>query len=77
LGSLLGSQVESKEARRRRWTREALSTSPFSTSAVVVRMIFGGIGVIMRTPDGKQGAGKEEQPDFFFSQGEQKRPAHN
>jgi hypothetical protein len=46
-------------------------------SAVTMWMIFGGIGVIMRTPGGKQDAGKEEQPDFFFSQGKQKRSVHN
>jgi hypothetical protein len=46
-------------------------------SAVTMWMILGTIGGVMRAPGGKQGAGKEEQPDFFFSQGKHKRSVHN
>ena len=45
-------------------------------SAVMMWMLFGSIGVIMRTPGGKQCAGKEKQLEFFFSKAEQKRSIH-
>jgi len=40
---------------------------------VMVWMILGSIGALMRTPNGKQCTGKEKQSEFFFSQAEQKR----
>jgi hypothetical protein len=40
-------------------------------SAVMMWMIVGTIGGIMRTPGSKQCAGNEKQPQFSFPPGEQ------
>jgi hypothetical protein len=50
-----------------------LFPSTASVSVVMVWMILGSIGALMRTPNGKQCTGKEKQSEFFFSQAEQKR----
>jgi hypothetical protein len=54
-----------------------LFPSTASVSVVMVWMILGSIGALMRTPNGKQCTGKEKQSAFFFSQAEQKRSVHN
>jgi hypothetical protein len=46
-------------------------------SMMMMRMILGTIGGVMCAPGGKQGTGKEKQPQFSFSQSEQKRSVHN
>jgi len=46
-------------------------------SVMMMWMILGTIGGVMGAPGGKQGTGKEKQPQFSFSQGEQKRSVHN
>jgi hypothetical protein len=45
-------------------------------SAVMMWMLIGNIGVVMRAPGGEQCTGKEKQPKFFFSKAEQKKSAH-
>jgi len=46
-------------------------------SVMMVWMVIGSIGGVMRAPGGKQRTSKKKQPESFFAEGEQKRSVHN